>query len=472
MKSLALAVLAATAAAGAAAATSVPLLDRSFGQDGVLLVTPVNPPPTAAAGLRAARVGTDGSIFLAGSEHGPDGQTRPYVAKLLPNGQPDPGFGSGGRFVFALAPALYPYGASLGDIALLGDGRIVFASGVLLDISGVSATTLLGVLTPFGQLDPSFAGVGYRRFDYAASGAQPAALTYNGQLAVDASDRILLSAPTGAPAAAVARFLPDGALDPAYGAAGIAWLPASTSLGRLLLDDTDALLVAGVEKPVNAPGRLAVARLLSNGALDLGFGGGLATMEVAASASDFPQVGSLARDRTGRILVGHAVISLTSTSFSLDAARFTTAGQLDPRFNAQQQQPGHPGLVRIANDAVWMAGTFAFPTADRRIVVLGSSYRVAGAAGLAFARLREDASSDPSLPAGPDGPAHLMPVLGRSGNDDGVIDADPDPQGRLVVAGQTHGPLGDCYFVMRLIGDRLFADGHEPAARPMQCPSP
>lgn len=459
----------AIAIAPSVAAAALPLLDRGFAQDGVSVLPRIDA-PIRQASLRAVRVAADGSIFLAGTQIR-EGVPLPYVDKLTRQGVPDTAFGSGGRFALPLDSTTFPWGAELGDIIVLSDGRIAFAGGVLGPGEQLTSTSLIGMIGADGYLDPSFAaGAGYVRFDYGPLSTQSAGTPYVGALAVDMQQRLLLTAPTGQPAAAVARFRPDSGLDTSYGMHGIAWLPAPTTSRRLRLDPTGRLLLAGTTRAAGDAPRLALARLMPDGALDAGFGGGLVTLDGAASASDVLGVGSLEVDRAGRPLVGHEFVSTVSLSFSLDVARFTPAGTVDARFNAAAQQPGRPGLARLVNDAALLSGTFAMPTADRRIVVLGSADTFSGPAGLAFVRLREDASTDPSFPAATQGPAHLMPVLGANGNADRIAGVDADRRGGLIVAGQSAGAAGTCHFVLRLIGDRLFADGQDPSNRPIACP--
>ncbi|HUD42314.1 MAG TPA: delta-60 repeat domain-containing protein [Dokdonella sp.] len=462
--------LALAIAASPLAAAALPLLDRGFAQDGVSLLPRIDAPANQAS-LRSVRVAADGSIFLAGTQVR-EGVPLPYVDKLTPQGVPDTTFGSGGRFALPLDATAYPWGAELGDVTVLPDGRIAFASGVLGPGEQLTSTSLIGVVAANGHLDPGFAGIGYARFDYGPQATQPTGTPYLGTLVADAQQRLLLAAPTGQPAAAVARFRSDGWLDTGYGSQGIAWLPAPTTSRRLQLDGAGRLLVAGATRMTGEAPRLALARLATDGTLDTGFGGGLVTLDGASSASDVLGVGSLELDRAGRPVVGHEFVSTVSLSFSLDVARFTPAGSVDARFNAAAQQPGRPGLARLVNDAALLSGTFAMPTADRRLVVLGTADTFAEPAGLAFVRLRDDASTDPSFPAGRQGPAYLMPVLGTDGNADRIAGVDADGRGGLIVAGQSSGPAGTCHFVLRLIGDRLFADGQDPNSRPTSCPTP
>jgi uncharacterized delta-60 repeat protein len=460
----------ATAIVPPVAAASLPLLDRGFAQDGVSVLPRIDA-PVRQASLRAVRVAADGAIFLAGTQIR-DGVPLPYVDKLTRQGVPDTAYGNGGRFALPLDSAAYPWGAELGDVIILSDGRIAFAAGVLGPGEQLTTTSLIGMVGVDGRLDPGFAaGAGYARFDYGPPSTQPAGTPYAGSLVADMQQRLLLAAPTGQPAAAVARFRADGGLDTDYGTHGIAWLPAPTTSRRLRLDATGRLLLAGATRTAGAAPRLALARLLPDGALDAGFSGGLVTLDGAASASDVLGIGSLELDRAGRPLVGHEFVSTVSLSFSLDVARFTPTGSVDARFNAAAQQPGRPGLARVVNDAALLSGTFAMPTADRRIVVLGTADTFSEPAGLAFVRLRDDASTDPSFPAGRQGPAYLMPVLGTDGNADRIAGVDADGRGGLIVAGQSSGPAGACHFVLRLIGDRLFADGQDPNSRPIACPS-
>ncbi len=251
----------ATAIVPPVAAASLPLLDRGFAQDGVSVLPRIDA-PVRQASLRAVRVAADGAIFLAGTQIR-DGVPLPYVDKLTRQGVPDTAYGNGGRFALPLDSAAYPWGAELGDIIILSDGRIAFAAGVLGPGEQLTTTSLIGMVGVDGRLDPGFAaGAGYARFDYGPPSTQPAGTPYAGSLVADMQQRLLLAAPTGQPAAAVARFRADGGLDTDYGTHGIAWLPAPTTSRRLRLDATGRLLLAGATRTAGAAPRLALARLL------------------------------------------------------------------------------------------------------------------------------------------------------------------------------------------------------------------
>ena len=154
----------ATTVGSATAASPDVLLDRSFGQGGIALLR--EPSPWALVSIRAIRFAADGSIFVGGTHNGYL-VVEPYVLKLDGDGDVDPAFGTNGLFSLPLDYETYP-GATMGDIALLGDGRIAFTAG-LLDINFMyltRSTSLIGLLTASGQLDTQWSGIGYREFAY------------------------------------------------------------------------------------------------------------------------------------------------------------------------------------------------------------------------------------------------------------------------------------------------------------------
>jgi uncharacterized delta-60 repeat protein len=132
-------------------------VDRSFGVGGVSRLS------TAGAAWGMA-MQPDGKLVLAGQSNAPFtrdllgnllgvlNKTQSFmVARLLPNGTPDPGFGQGGVLVIPVGQY------SIGDaVALQPDGKIVLA-GSALKGTIVSATIRL---MPDGSFDRSFGSAG------------------------------------------------------------------------------------------------------------------------------------------------------------------------------------------------------------------------------------------------------------------------------------------------------------------------
>lgn len=451
----------------AAAVEPAALLDRSFGQGGLALLR--KPSSSTRLSIRAVRIAEDGAIFIGGTQPGGYLISEPYVLKLDGDGHVDPAFGTDGLFSLPLDVETYP-GATMGDIALLSDGRVAFVAGLLEDSMFLTRTTsLIGLLTPDGQLDTSWAATGYRRFDFVES-IYGLTFGHRGVLAVDGSDRIHLSNGSGTGTNGIARFRTDGTLDPGYGTSGIAWLPEGVALQRVHLDSKGRLWGTGPSVSADAPARLALTRLLPSGQLDVSYGGGLSLSNVATTPQDVIVTGSLAFDREDRPLVGFAVQDRWEISFeTLDVARFTSTGDLDQGFNPMQHHGPVPGIARIAVGESERSYVYAEPLSDGSVLVIGHIDWIRS--GVTISRLHADGASDYTLPNAPDGYPATLSLFGQ-GYWDTVTSSEMDARGRVVMAGVTYDGTRSCLFVLRLIGDRLFADGQDPSDRPTSCPTP
>ncbi len=196
----------------------------------------------------------DGRILLAGGAMHPGGSGLDMsVARLLPDGQLDVGFGpaqDGWDFVG------FDQGGNLADLALAmavdRDGRIVIVGGV-----EVQAGYDIGVarLLPSGGADPSFGMDGRVQLGLISAGINPYAFSAHAL----ADGRILVASQsydngTGL----VAMLTADGQLDPHFGEGGLfrqaaADAPSATvvALGQVLADG-DHLHMVGANAPTDA----------------------------------------------------------------------------------------------------------------------------------------------------------------------------------------------------------------------------
>jgi len=460
--------LALSVAAGSAGAVEpTVLLDRGFGQEGIALLRA--PSSLSRSSIRAVRIAADGAIFVGGTHNG-DFVVEPYVLKLDEDGHVELTFGTDGLFSLPLDMKTYP-GATMGDIALFDDDRIAFVAGLLEDdVSFLTRTTsLIGRLTANGQLDTDWAETGYHRFDLVEA-THGLTFGHRGVLAVDGDDRVHLSNHSGTGTSGIARFRTDGTLDSGYGTNGIAWLPEGVALERIRLDTAGRLWGAGPVVSATLPARLASMRLLPNGQLDASYGGGLILSDVASTLHEAVVPGSLAFDGEGRPIVGFAVQDWQAIQAgTLDIARYTNTGGLDHSFNADQQHGSVPGIARIALGGSERPYVYAEPLASGGILAIGHIDWIR--TGVTISRLHADGTSDPTLPNAPDGYPPTLPLLGY-GDRDVVMASETDAAGRVVMAGLTHDGTRSCLFVLRLIGDRLFAEGQDPSDRPTNCPTP
>ena len=190
-------------------------------------------------------VQADGKILAAGGSHFPKAVngTQDNVAflRLLPNGQPDASFGTGG-VTFAGTTL-----RNFSDFAAQQDGKIVVVEGGP-DFSVVR-------LKADGSLDKGF-GKGGRVTTVAAGAAQAVAVQGDGKIVAGG-------------AGLFARYNPDGSLDSSFGSGGkvaTASGPSPVRLDDLLVQADGRILAAGAAKA-----GCSLERLNANGSPDEAF---------------------------------------------------------------------------------------------------------------------------------------------------------------------------------------------------------
>jgi uncharacterized delta-60 repeat protein len=228
-------------------------IDRRFGGRGLALADFGG--PESAEGVA---VQPNGKIVVAGWVTSRQ-QGDMAVARFRPNGDLDRNFNGDGMYVRNLSSH-----DSLSAVAVQADGRIVAA--------GASGETS----TQFAVLRLRRTGVPDKRFGDGTGVTVtpfPAAVSWGNALAVQPDGRICVGgfAFDGRHyRAALARYLPSGALDPGFGDAGLV-------VGKLGAGDaTIQSLALQADGPIVAAGGkaddVAVARLTSEGLFDASFG--------------------------------------------------------------------------------------------------------------------------------------------------------------------------------------------------------
>ena len=219
----------------------------------------------------------NGSALVAGRFRTLGGVTVPSLARVMSTGALDPGF----------APALFSSASinvnSVSAIAVQPDGRVLLAGG-LQQTNGGSFRNFLRLL-PTGGSDASF---------QPASGLLPAALLVepNGGIVLGNTDRQM---------PAVQRLLPSGAPDPTFAAP--AGPPVGTAFGISGLSRyaDGRLLVFGNFSELGGHATQSIARLASNGAVDLTFSSGLTGLAVIVQVAVVQP--------NGRIMAGGTIIN-------------------------------------------------------------------------------------------------------------------------------------------------------------------
>jgi uncharacterized delta-60 repeat protein len=337
--------------------------DTTFGQGGRVLTDLGAAQETATA----IALQPDGRILVAGNTYnsGPAAYTI-ALARYLPNGTLDPTFGTGGRAT--LTPHARPH---VNDIALLPDGKILLAGGV--EPQQFVADPLLMRLTTIGAPDTTFSGDGViiepSSVDdelvavtadaagrpitsmsqrggnltvsrYTAAGAPDTTFGTSGRtrisggsgggVALDAAGNVVVAYNDFSRGVSqVGRLTPVGAFDRTFGSSGFARASeGGLGVADLAIQYDGSIVVAGTAPPA----RMAAARLLPGGALDLSFGNrGTAIVPRNDPGDEWGAAVALAPD--GRILIAGKVGDIEVGDISvvrLDPGPVTVPFRLSP----------------------------------------------------------------------------------------------------------------------------------------------
>jgi uncharacterized delta-60 repeat protein len=243
---------------------------------------------------------------------------------------------------------------------------------------------------------------------------------------------------------AVARFLPNGALDATFNGNGTVKtaLPNTDAAGTAVVVQTDGKIVVAA----SGTGASALIRYRTDGTLDTTFGSaatGIVFLKALGRAGDISGVSALAQQADGMLVVagsGHP-----GAVFTFAVARLTSEGTLDSGFNGT-------GFVHTSIGVDDRAHALAVQP-DGRIVVVGSTRNDTGASAFAVVRYDSNGSLDASF--GTDGKVRTF--IGLSADSANAVRILPD--GRVVVAGTAGDPSIVSFFITYVALVRYTASG-------------
>jgi uncharacterized delta-60 repeat protein len=182
-----------------------------------------------------------------------------------------------------------------------------------------------------GDLDLSFGAGGIAITSFVALE------DYGSAVAVDGAGRIVVAGTAqvnGSPSVhefALARYNPDGTLDPSFDGDGRLTTPIGASHDEALgvVVQPDGKVVAAGDSFNGTNSDFAVVRYLTDGSLDPTFGsGGKVVTPFGASSDDYGY--GVAIDSQGRVVVGG--FTLNGGNYQFAVTRYTPAGTPDPTF--------------------------------------------------------------------------------------------------------------------------------------------
>ena len=333
-------------------------------------------------------------------------------------GDLDPSFGAGGRI-------LTDFGAERNDsayaLALGGRGKIIVA-GTAETKAGQRFA--LARYRPAGSLDPRFGGGGKVETGFGA-GFQTAR-----DVAVQPGGKVVVAGwanASGTTDFALARYRPDGRLDPTFGGDG----RVLTNFGAGSTDQAEAvellpdgrIVVAGrTLSATSAASDFALARYRTNGTLDPSFGGdGRITTDFGGN-DDRAETITLQSD--GGMVAAGSTSAGAASSFAL--ARYTSSGALDPGF-------GGDGRVTTAFGG-GPAEALDLAIDGSALVAVGSVFTGPQVRDHSFGLARY--TSTGALAGGFGSGGRVVTDLGANGGDN-VATSVAVASGKLLVAGDT-----------------------------------
>jgi len=403
------------------------------------------------------------------------------VLRFLPDGSPDPAFGTNGRVVSPFT-VLHLKSLQIRAIASGGGGAVYLAGSVEDTGSESTVDFFVGCLDRYGDPCTVLGAGGYQRiaFDLPGGGTDEAwAVAYDGQ------GKIVVAGTADSATGhdfAVARLWWDGELDSGFSGDGKATVDFTSGTARddyaraMALTKWGDVVVAGYTRLGNsgADYDIAMTRLTASGDLDLFFGAGntgkaLFALDLGGDYGD--KAYAMAIQPDGKIvLAGQAAVA--SASWKFIVLRTDSLGSaLDPDFAygagynlGNFACPGDPSCdYRDAAYGVVLQG-------DGRIVVtgVGRAYPPPAEASntdVGVARLFSNGLFDWTF-----GPAAMGVNLidldyGNGFDRDAGNAVTLDGSGRIVVVGSAEFSGFDWDFVwLRFDSDYVFADGFEPGS--------
>jgi uncharacterized delta-60 repeat protein len=244
-------------------------------------------------------------------------------------------------------------------VALQRDGKIVVAGA---SESGPRVEIAVARYRANGSLDPTFGldGVVKTPLGDAYAGAYAAAIQPDGKIVVAGSTEFYF---------ALARYNPNGSLDPTFGMGGTVTTAVGGPRDRataVALQPDGKLVVAGRAGDYEAA-VFAVARYKPDGSLDMGFGqGGIVT----ASLEGYDEGQALAVQADGKLLVaGESGDPIGRRPWNFALLRYGPDGQPDPGFGTRS-----PGVTTTPIGSSSIGRAIAVLPAGR-IVVVGEALK-------------------------------------------------------------------------------------------------
>ncbi|KQV11986.1 MULTISPECIES: hypothetical protein [unclassified Kitasatospora] len=349
----------------------------------------------------------------------------------------DPRFGTEGVVSTATAPAT---GSDFQNgLVIDRQGRILVSGSSDMGEGAGGNQWRISRYTPEGSLDPSFGSGGTVLTSMSAVGGSEEHIW---ALALQADGKIVAvghaTTAAGGEDFALARYLPDGRLDPNFGQGGTVLTTIGPGQGadeahdvRVLRDGR--IMVAGFTSTTASRSSrdFALVAYCPDGSLDTSFGqdGARPGVVVTDLAGGRDQLGGMTLDERGRIVVvGSADLGAGRGGGSLAIARYWPDGRLDEKFGG--------GIVvtpMAADDLLDLAIAVAIDHRGRITVGGSADANAGGPFDLALARYNPDGSLDAGFGTG----GKVLTNVGPGQTDEDLRGLVIQRSGKILIGGST-----------------------------------
>jgi uncharacterized delta-60 repeat protein len=359
--------------------------------------------PSAVTGVATGHNGIAVVGYGSAAEEGPGSAVNRHflVARLLPDGVPDPAFGGSGVVLANMRSSMWVGEAGYG-VAIQGDDRIVTTGGAGYGLGPLAQGSYCATarFTRDGRFDRRFGDKG-----------RMLALVAGNTLCASTS---VLAAPDGKVVVvgtyhsehtpthiAVFRYLPDGTLDRQFGRDGIAELLkiSAANVGGATLDSQGRISVVARELLSPTRTRLLIARFDPNGNLDQSFGtNGTVSLH---ESTIYQRLSAVALQQDGKIVAVGTFGWHSGTRFAepgksdhIVVVRLDANGALDKSF------AGGGLLIMASPRYLWGARGIAIQT-DGKMLVAGYILDKANdSVSIVIVRLNPDGTPDADFAGG------------------------------------------------------------------------
>lgn len=245
--------------------------DTSFGGTGFISTVVIHPQADSVTAFQPMGVQSDGKVIVGGGESSATSDF--VVARYDTSGQLDPSFGVGGTRKLAISAGY----DMITTLRVMPDDRIVVAGvGNKNMLPWEAGEFAVAVLDADGTPDAGFNGVGFATAPVDPEGGRPNGVTMQPDGKVVATGCLSCDYNFASKVdTVVVRFLSTGALDPSFSGDGIRTLKLDPLIDigyDVVVAPNGNLVVSGGLGVQQQSGTMYVARLLPDGALDPCFG--------------------------------------------------------------------------------------------------------------------------------------------------------------------------------------------------------